>query len=159
MASDLRIVHERLDRRACRRCGLATRDAGPREGPALYCDGYTLYAHPPGNAVERMRQQQYAAWIASQVATAPRRVVDVGCGNGSLLLALGERWPGTELMGCDLSIDSLSAARAAGLRLWQGSAASLQSGSADLVIAVNVVEHTARPLDFLRDLRGGCSPD
>ena len=156
MASDWRIVEEPLGKRACRGCGVAE---GPgRTTGTLFDAAYELYAHPPGAAGERGRQSAYAGWIATAVASPPRRILDVGCGNGSLLLALAERWPGAELLGCDPSPGSVAHGRPP-LRLWQGTASDLPGGlGADLVVAVNVIEHTHDPESFLRDLLRAAAP-
>ncbi len=42
---------------------------------------------------------------------APRRVVDAGCGTGQALRRLGARYPGAELIGLDLALPMLQAAR------------------------------------------------
>ena len=155
MASDWRVVREPLARQACAACGLIRRWPGETAGEALYAAGYGLYAHAPGDARERSRQAQYAEWIASVLPRPPARVLDVGCGNGSLLLALGERWPSARLAGCDPSAESVAHGATPGLRLWQGTAADLPAEAAsDLVVSVNVIEHTHDPLAFLRGLRG-----
>lgn len=45
-------------------------------------------------------------------ADSPRLVVDLGCGNGPLTLALAERWPRARVVGVDSSEQMLDAARA-----------------------------------------------
>ncbi|HWN86014.1 MAG TPA: class I SAM-dependent methyltransferase [Vicinamibacterales bacterium] len=154
MASDWRVVKEPLARRACETCGLVRRWAGRGAGQDLYLSGYGLYAHPPGDPRERARQQHYADWIAGAVDASPAQVLDVGCGNGSLLLALASRWPRARFLGCDPSADSVAQGAQPGLRLWQGTAADLPADAvSDLVVSVNVIEHTHDPLSFLRALR------
>ncbi len=153
MASDWRVVGEPLSRHACDGCGLVRRWPNATPDETLYSSGYGLYAHAPGDARERGRQELYATWIASLVAHPPTRVLDVGCGNGSLLIALGERWPAAQLTGCDPSEESVVHGAATGLRLWQGTAADLPAdAAAGLVVSVNVIEHTRDPLAFLRDV-------
>ena len=160
MTSDWRVLPAPLDKIACRGCGLVAR-RDDRLGPSLYAEGYTLYAHAPGAAFERARQAQYAGWIAEAAAAhsrgAPRRILDVGCGNGSLLLALAATWPTADLIGCDPSADALAHADGR-LRVRQGTSATLAAREADLVVAVNVIEHTRDPIAFLADLRRACVP-
>lgn len=49
---------------------------------------------------------------------APERVVDLGCGEGSLTAALADRWPGADIVGVDSSAEMTAAASAhAGHRL------------------------------------------
>jgi hypothetical protein len=87
-------------------------------------------------------------------------VLDVGCGNGSLLRALRAHWPDAELLGCDPSRESVAQGLGDGLRLWTGTASNLpRDVSADLVIAVNVIEHTTDPIGFLTALRAVLEPD
>lgn len=41
----------------------------------------------------------------------PQRIVDLGCGTGTLTVALSERWPGAETIGVDSSHEMLESAR------------------------------------------------
>ena len=160
MASDWRVVDERLARVLCAGCGLVRRDPTASTGASFYASGYALYGHPPGDAREQARQDEYARWIAQGTGYRPRRVLDVGCGNGSLLRALRAHWPDAELMGCDPSRESIAEGFGDGVRLWTGTASNLPGDvSADLVIAVNVIEHTIDPIAFLTDLRAVLQPD
>jgi SAM-dependent methyltransferase len=160
MASDWRVVDERLARMLCAECGLVRRDPTASTGASFYASGYALYGHPPGDAREQARQDEYARWIAQGTGYRPRRVLDVGCGNGSLLRALRAYWPDAELLGCDPSRESIAEGFGNDLRLWTGTASNLPSDvSADLVIAVNVIEHTIDPIAFLTDLRAVLQPD
>lgn len=47
-------------------------------------------------------------------ATAPARVVDLGCGPGGLTRLLAERWPGAEVLGIDSSADMIARAEPTG---------------------------------------------
>ena len=159
IASDWRIVDEPLGKVACDGCGLARRTSGTRTGHH-YEDGYSLYAHAPGEPIESARQSQYASWIAGAVRRMPRRVLDVGCGNGSLLRALREHWPVAELHGCDPSSDSVAHATGDGLRVWRGTADDLPTDlDADVIVSVNVIEHASQPVEFANALRRAAAAD
>ena len=147
--SDLRALEDALDKHACTTCGVVVGRwaSSPR---TLFESGYTLYDHAPGAPREEARQSAYAEWIASTVGHAPARILDVGCGNGSLLLALGRRWPAAALGGVDPSPESVIRARRAGIDARAGTLAECDADTADLVLAVNVIEHVTDPAAFLR---------
>jgi len=96
----------------------------------------------------------YAQRIAALVGAAPASVLDVGCGNGALLLALGLIWPAARRQGMEPAPAAAAAARRAGLDVRQALAAGQRAA---LVVSVNVVEHTPDPLAFLRRLRSACA--
>jgi SAM-dependent methyltransferase len=152
VASDGRLIFEPLGKRACTVCGLVVTSA------ARAIEDSALYAHTPGLGLERDRQSQYASWITAVVDAPPRSILDVGCGNGSLLRALASCWPGAALFGCDPSEESVTHGRGSGLTLWRGTSSDLPAARADLVIAVNVIEHTTDPGGFLRDLVRAATP-
>jgi SAM-dependent methyltransferase len=153
MASDWRVVDEPLARWSCDTCGLAFRQQSHGTDGFFRSESYSLYAHPPGEAREFARQAQYASWISSVVTTPPSQVLDVGCGNGSFLLALKSTWPGARLLGCDPSPASVAHGAANGLRVWQGTAADVPATAvSDAVVSINVIEHTPEPPVFLRAL-------
>lgn len=152
IVSDGRVIAEPLGKCACTECGLVVRAASAASSDS------TLYAHPPGLGLERDRQAQYAGWIAAAAGGPPRSVLDVGCGNGSLLLALASLWPDAALLGCDPSEGSVTHGLASGLTLWRGTSSTLTPARAELVMAVNVIEHTADPGAFLGDLVRATKP-
>ncbi|OMC28984.1 trans-aconitate methyltransferase [Mycobacterium sp. GA-1841] len=53
-------------------------------------------------------------------ATAPRRVVDLGCGPGNLTEALIQRWPGVTLEAWDNSLEMVAAAQDRGITAYLG---------------------------------------
>jgi SAM-dependent methyltransferase len=160
MTSDWRVVDERLAHVLCGTCGLVRRNPTASTGTSFFASGYALYAHAPGDAREQTRQAEYARWIAQATGRRPRRVLDVGCGNGSLLRALRTYWPDAQLHGCDPSAEAVASGAGEGLHLWAGTANDLPRDlGADLVIAVNVLEHTTDPIAFLAALRTALHPD
>jgi SAM-dependent methyltransferase len=150
MLSDLRVLDSPLDKETCADCGLVRR---PNPAMAkLFDSGYQLYDHSPGATREAARQEVYAEWLSSHVATPPRSILDLGCGNGSLLLALGRRWPGARLRGLDPSQESVGRARDAGIDARCGSVGVAPLDPADLVVSVNVIEHVEDPQWFVRSV-------
>jgi SAM-dependent methyltransferase len=76
------------------------------------------------------------------------RMVDVGCGDGSLLAAVGE--PGS--MGMDLSLSALRATRARGFAAVRGTLSDcpLRPGSFSMVTAFHFLEHV-HPIEPILD--------
>jgi trans-aconitate 2-methyltransferase len=58
------------------------------------------------------RARPFADLLARVDAGAPRRVVDLGCGEGALTASLAQRWPGAQVTGVDTSPAMLAAAAA-----------------------------------------------
>jgi SAM-dependent methyltransferase len=79
------------------------------------------------------------------------RVLDIGCSAGALLLSLGDSY---EKYGVEPAAESASKAASKGVRIVAESVGTLarQSQSFDLICAVDVIEHVADPLNFLRQL-------
>jgi SAM-dependent methyltransferase len=157
MMSDLRVVAAPLDKHACDACGLVARDAAT-DAEHVFTSGYGLYDHPPGAPREDERQRGYAEWIAAHAGGTPASVLDIGCGNGSLLLALRSLWPAATLRGVDLSRESVARARSAGVDAACGSAATVPE-PAQLVVSVNVLEHVQHPRSFLQQAGAAVARD
>jgi SAM-dependent methyltransferase len=148
--SDLRVIGAGLDKAGCLSCGMVRR----RSQAAWSFDAtYDLYDHPPAWPREDARQSAYASWIAAVLDDEPSSILDVGCGNGSLLLAFRRRWPGAGLHGVDPASRSIVHARDAGVHASTGTLADVGT-PADLVVSVNVIEHVTDPVGFLREAGG-----
>jgi SAM-dependent methyltransferase len=87
----------------------------------------------------------------------PRRILEVGCGEGIVLATLAAHLPGTRLDGLELDEMALGAARVRcpGATLVRGDACALPFGdqSFDLVVCLEVLEHLPEPARALRELR------
>jgi trans-aconitate 2-methyltransferase len=57
------------------------------------------------------RRRPFIDLMSSVGASAPQIIVDLGCGPGTLTLALADRWPGARVVGVDSSADMLDRAR------------------------------------------------
>jgi SAM-dependent methyltransferase len=95
----------------------------------------------------------------SELAAAerPRRILEVGCGEGIVLAALAARLPGARFDGLEFDETALEAARrrCPGATLVRGDACALPFGgqSFDLVVCLEVLEHLPEPARALRELR------
>jgi ubiquinone/menaquinone biosynthesis C-methylase UbiE len=91
------------------------------------------------------------------VAVAPRRVLDLGCGTGRLLVAAAHALPDATLVGLDRSAAMLAVARhaAPGAILVRGTAERLPFAGAtfDLVSATFAARHWADPGGALAQIR------
>jgi 2-polyprenyl-3-methyl-5-hydroxy-6-metoxy-1,4-benzoquinol methylase len=99
------------------------------------------------------------ATLVSEIArAAPRRVADLGCGDGSFLEELSRALPGASLAGIDLSAAQIEANRSRMSQIgWHVHNLDRDTalpdelrGSFDAVVAMELVEHLDHPQDFLR---------
>lgn len=117
------------------------------------------------NPVVRYLVGRFLRRVSEVAATErPRRVLEVGCGEGIVLATLAARLPGTRFDGLELDEMALEQARVRcpGAKLVRGDACELPFGdqSFDLVVCLEVLEHLPEPGRALRELRrvarGGC---
>ena len=91
----------------------------------------------------RVSRERLAPMIAAlDAAGAPTRALDVGTGTGAVARLLGERWPGTEVTGVDVSPGMIEEARRLGTERYDvGDASSLpyEDDSFDLVTLNNMI--------------------
>jgi len=75
----------------------------------------------------------------------PRRIVEVGCGTGGLLLSLQSRWPAATVTGVEVNPRAVARARERGCDAREGRFEELpvEPGSTDLLLALDVLEHLA----------------
>ena len=74
-------------------------------------------------------------------ATAPRRVVDAGCGPGHLTTALKQRWPEADVLGFDTSSGMLAdVPRDAGVRFETGDVTTWDPAGVDVVVSNAVLQ-------------------
>jgi trans-aconitate 2-methyltransferase len=66
---------------------------------------------------EAERSRPFLDLVGRIEAVAPRRVVDLGCGTGSLTRLLAARWPSAIVEGIDSSADMIETARSLGTRV------------------------------------------
>lgn len=111
--------------------------------------------HTTGNPVVRALLDRFHDAVRAEVAAiAPRRTLDVGCGEGFVLRALGGAVG--EAHACDLSESAVAACRAAvpGVQAQVASATELpyEDDVFDVVICLEVLEHLDDPARAVREL-------
>ncbi len=145
----------------------------PNPFDSLPPDGYFLRREPPPDADfeagywgrvvdpdgilrDRMAERdRFLENIAEELATIaalpPGRILDVGCGPGFLLSAVGEGW---ERHGVEVSALAAEHARAYG-QIHNGllADAAYPDGYFDVVVLHHVIEHVADPSALLRGIR------
>ena len=161
MSSNRDVLDIPLDKRICRSCG-AILECGPSPD-RLFGDSYDIYARP-GGAQDHARTRRIAEIVQRYhpAAAAPRRILDIGAADGALLSALGEIWPNSDRIGVEPSPVAAAAAQVQhGERVVTGDSRTLAPDDLgfDLIVSVNVIEHTPDPHRFVSDARRLLSPD
>jgi SAM-dependent methyltransferase len=123
---------------------------------------YDFYAKPLMRAFERERYQTYANWVASFLDQCqPRTVLEIGCGRGWVLELLRESYPSTAFQGLEPSAGATRRANEAGLDVREGNVDKppFDQQQFDFIYCINVLEHVADPIGFLRQVRGLLKPE
>lgn len=90
----------------------------------------------------------------------PASIVDVGCGAGLVLTELQRSYPAAHLSGFDIAPDAerfWEAPRARGIELTVGDFTAENTDRADVLLALDVLEHLQDPFAFLERLKGRAS--
>jgi SAM-dependent methyltransferase len=92
-------------------------------------------------------------------------VVDLGCGTGHAATRIADAFPASRVLGIDKAVTSLAIAEAeadrlglANARFEQRDAGEIEPGSADLVLAFDVIHDLAQPYETLRRIRESLRP-
>jgi trans-aconitate 2-methyltransferase len=90
-------------------------------------------------AFDDHRSRPFHDLLARIGATAPGRVVDLGCGPGHLTEVLTARWPGADIDALDSSPDMVADARRRGIPARQADVRDWHPGERDDVVITNAV--------------------
>ncbi len=159
IASDGRVYPRALRKLSCLQCGAASHAEGisGQDVRTIYDSGYALAGAAPKSDTARARA--YGHWIQSE-CSAPRSILEIGCGSGALLREFSMIWPEANCFGIDPALRG--ADRSDGLvRLERGFVEDIPGGvgNFDLIVAVNVIEHMPSPGKFLASLHQRLAPD
>lgn len=149
------VLREPLAKRDCLGCGVVfRRPLDTIDKVQLYLEGYESYfARPGAQTWDRPRYAAMAEWILSVLGTwRPTSVLDVGCGAGWMLAALGSHLPPAKLVGVEPSPANAAVARDRGFEVTQGFLPDVRptKGPFDLILSTNVMQHVEDPKAFLR---------
>jgi trans-aconitate 2-methyltransferase len=87
------------------------------------------------------RSRPFHELVARIGAESPRRVVDLGCGPGTLTATLARRWPDAELEAFDSSADMVAEARRRGIDAHVGDVEKWEPAGDTDVVVTNAVLH------------------
>ena len=106
------------------------------------------------------RGRPFVELVARIGATAPRRVVDLGCGPGNLTALLKERWPEAEVAGVDSSPEMVAAAASVpGVEFSVGDVRTWRPDMpVDVLVSNATLQWVPGHLDLLPDLVGHVAP-
>ncbi len=163
---------------ACGSCGFVQRDPKltPEELEILYQKfrDHSIVTEPPDEYFDRItslppeQSENFAKleWLEPRLRAhfakgSPRNVLDIGCGGGVLLHSFAQRFPQVTMAGVEPTpVFAALAARRLNAKIIEG---MFQRGTFDehfdAIFAIQVLEHVADPIDFLRAVRGNLSPD
>ena len=164
--SDGRTIPRDIRKVQCRNCGAARRGDpfNQAERDRHYASEYRLAASAVTSeplfftaSGTVPRSQAIADWVHAEVAQtrseSPRTVLEIGCGEGSVIRRLTRRWPEAHFEGLDLGF----AGRVDDFEIRRGSYIET-TGKFDLIYSFAVIEHVSSPRHFLHLLGSSLSP-
>jgi SAM-dependent methyltransferase len=130
---------------------------------AFYTAGYSLADRDEGMRMGRWRalgartKAAHARTLCARAGLQPSRVVEIGCGDGSLLLELAAAWGEASFDGFELSPPAIEIARGRGiprsgrLEAYDGLRVPAEDGAYDLAVLSHVLEHVPDPAPLLAE--------
>jgi SAM-dependent methyltransferase len=130
---------------------------------AFYTAGYSLPDHEVGMRMGRWRalgartKAAHARSLCAGADVVPARVVEIGCGDGSLLLELAGVWGSATFDGFELSSPAIEIARGRGipragrLEAYDGARIPAADRAYDLAVLSHVLEHVPDPAPLLAE--------
>jgi len=165
MISDGRISGKSLDKSMCMTCGLGFH-TNPNKNfdiRSIYDENYSLGSNIDSDSISRNEEySNQIIGILNEFMFNPKQVLEVGCGNGSLLNRLSPKLPKASLDGVEPAAQPRQIAIDPRVNIFPGFFEDKvldRSKFYDLIISVNVIEHTGNPADFLTNMRKHLSGD
>lgn len=146
----------------CLNCGLVYQNPRPaaRSFHAIYSADYL--PHQPIDATSRGTQRELAATcdLIHRLQPLGGRLLDVGCGSGSFLVALRQRLPHWSMVGIEPDADAAALARQyhIDVRVCRLEESCIEQAAWDAVTMWNVLEHLPNPKHALQHIHGLLRP-
>lgn len=166
-SSDGGIIFSPSDTTVCHACGCAYNSTGARSSKeTFYSEQYDMLpqsanAERTYASVTGMRgiNSGLADFLLRHISFSNSeeiKILDVGCGKGVLLKALGERFPNAKLHGVEPSLKARKHSREllpnAAIHVGYLQESPFINQKFDVVTCSNVLEHVESPLEFLKSL-------
>ncbi len=144
----------------CRACGHLYLNPRPLASDlgVIYPSNYYAFAGPGNPLVARLRRRWEGGKVRlyrELVGDGPRRLLDVGCGNGRFLSLLREFGPPEwKLVGVEFDESAVAQCRALGFEAHAGRVEDLPAndGTFDAVIMLQLIEHVDDPVAIARSV-------
>jgi SAM-dependent methyltransferase len=140
----------------CRGCGLVVQDHPPDRGAMLsaYPEDYHAYHEYSSALMARTKERYYrrrAREYGRRLGRPRASVLDVGCSDGNFLAAMRRVFPEWTLRGVDFNPRVVSAGRARGLTIDEGTLEDIGYApeSFDLIVMHHMIEHAFDPFATL----------
>ncbi len=138
----------------CRHCGIGLSLPPLADVSFLYADrssqDFQQSRSKLTQAIKRIAFGRQARALLRQAGGAPRRIIDFGCGGGLFTRRLSEVLPGSAVTGTDFHDQPPIHLGTHSYRSFDG--LSELAGSADLVLAMHVLEHDDDPMSLLKKI-------
>jgi SAM-dependent methyltransferase len=151
----------------CLACGLVYLSRAPDSASlgATYPDSYHTRTNRRVSAITtllyRLKKWTRLKSIVNRIGRPPSSFLEVGCGDGSFLVYLEEKWPGDRtLVGTDISCGNVELPRGSKVKLIETSAEELDLGQQfDVIVMHQVLEHLPGPVAGLSRIAKCLKPE
>jgi len=169
MLSDRKIIKKNLKKIECKNCGLvcSSQMFEKNKIEENYKKNYSYNPSYEGdtfffsNSGFTERSTQIFEWILENISkeklTKAKSIIEVGCGQGNLLLKFLKKFPEKKIIGLELNKDAIKIGKKKGLDI--RNLAKSKNLKADIIISYAVIEHTTSPKNFLKSLANYLNPN
>jgi len=165
MTSDQRINYSKISKIECKKCGLVR-----NKNLIDKMDYKKKYSYNTSKQKDIQffndkgsldRSSQVFNWINSIISKKQyskiQTIIEIGCGEGNLLLKFKEKYPKKKIIGLEINEQAILKGKKKGLDIKSLKEPILEK--ADLIISYAVMEHTTSPTNFLKSISKILNPN